>query len=132
MKRRKGFTLTEILVTVIIIGVLASVTISKYTWVIERSRASEATEVLLTAYAGVRRLIIDGEEYGPPQPWQHSLSWTRLGMSDPNAMPNAYFSYSFKPNLPNARRINATRVSDNTKSLEIDLATGVITKTSPY
>ena len=77
MKRRKGFTLTEILVTVIIIGVLASVTISKYTWVIERGRGAEAREVLLKSYAGFRRLMIDSETVNVSFP----LSWTR-GLPD--------------------------------------------------
>ncbi len=43
---QKGFTLVELLVVVIMIGVLASVAVPKYFRAVERSRASEAASIL--------------------------------------------------------------------------------------
>ena len=128
MKRRKGFTLTEILVTVIIIGVLASVTISKYTWVIERGRGAEAREVLLKSYAGFRRLMIDSETVNVSFP----LSWTRLGMSNPNTLSNRFFNYTILPDANNPTAVLANTTRSGGGWLQVDLNTGQITKSDVY
>ena len=41
-----GFTLTEIMVTIIIVGVLASLALPRFTGVFERVRASEGVQIL--------------------------------------------------------------------------------------
>ncbi len=43
---RKGFTLTEVLVTVVILGVLVSVAMPQYMRAVERSRATEAMSAI--------------------------------------------------------------------------------------
>ncbi|MDP2830667.1 MAG: prepilin-type N-terminal cleavage/methylation domain-containing protein [Candidatus Omnitrophota bacterium] len=43
---RKGFTLVELIIVIIIVGILASVGISQYTKVIEKGRAAEARMIL--------------------------------------------------------------------------------------
>ncbi len=50
MWTRKGFTLIEVLTVVVIVGVLASFAVSEYKKVIERSRASEAIQLLRSLY----------------------------------------------------------------------------------
>ena len=48
IKHVSGFTLSEIMVTVIIVGVLASVALPRFTGVFERVKASEGVQILTT------------------------------------------------------------------------------------
>jgi prepilin-type N-terminal cleavage/methylation domain-containing protein len=43
---RKGFTLLELLIVIIIVGVLATIGFTQYTAVVERARGAEARQVL--------------------------------------------------------------------------------------
>jgi len=45
---QKGFTLTEVIVVVIIVGVLAAIAIPNYQYVIEKVRAAEGTQILIS------------------------------------------------------------------------------------
>lgn len=126
-KITKGFTLIEILIAVIIIGILSSVAFPRITWLVERSKGAEAREVLYKAYAGYQRLLIDEEPIGGLNP----LTWTRMGMSDPNTMAGRFFDYTlFPPGNPN--RVDAERIGDSSKWVRIDLSSGCLTRTSPY
>ena len=54
-KHVSGFTLTEIMVTIIIVSVLASVALPRFTGVIERVRAAEGVQIL-TALLGAQKV----------------------------------------------------------------------------
>ncbi|MFH0858482.1 MAG: prepilin-type N-terminal cleavage/methylation domain-containing protein, partial [Candidatus Omnitrophota bacterium] len=43
---RKGFTLLELMIVIIIVGVLATLAISQYSVLVEKSRAAEAKQVI--------------------------------------------------------------------------------------
>ncbi|WP_428078812.1 type IV pilin protein, partial [Candidatus Avelusimicrobium faecicola] len=45
-KNRRAFTLTELLIVVIVIGVLSAVTLPKFTRVIENRKVTEAEEMM--------------------------------------------------------------------------------------
>jgi prepilin-type N-terminal cleavage/methylation domain-containing protein len=127
MKICKGFTLVEIIIVVIVLGILASVAGVQYTKVVERSRGAEAKQVLLTAYAGYQRKVADEEPV--PVGWgQVNGRWDRLGMSTPSA---TYFSYEWS-NQGGNPRITALRVGDSAKNITVYLANGTLVVTPPY
>ena len=60
---RRGFTLTEVLVTVSIIGILAAIAIPNYSRAVERSYWRQAQDLLLTIYAGERSYYFVNNKY---------------------------------------------------------------------
>ncbi len=60
---KAGFTLIEIIIVVIIAGVLASVSIPKYTGLVEKSRASEGTYILGTLLSSQERYFLEHSSY---------------------------------------------------------------------
>ena len=129
MKNDRGFTLLEVVIVMVVISVLATMVWPRYLDYTEKTRGAEAREVLYKSYAGYQRLITDGERVWGSEP----ASWTRLGMSDPNANANRYFDYSPVNNWGgNFNGVRADRRGDNTKWLQISVTTGVITKSAPY
>jgi len=56
MINRKGFTLSEILVVLVMIGILTSVALPQYKRVVDKSRVSEAQSVLRSIYDSSERL----------------------------------------------------------------------------
>ncbi len=59
-----GFTLMEIVVTTIIVGVIASFAFSNYTIVIERHRAKEAEQILQAIFANIQRVKVESGSIG--------------------------------------------------------------------
>ena len=127
MRVKSGFTLIEMIVTVIILGILATIAFSNISWIAERGRSAEANEVLLKAYGGYLRILADEDYIDASRP----LTWLRLGLSNPNANEGRFFDYSID-SLVNPTRVTAVRRTDSNKWLRISLSDGCITKTSPY
>lgn len=129
MKNFKGFSLLEIVITVVVLGVLASVAIPKYLEIIEKSRGAEAREILYKAYAGYKRLVVEGEDVS----WPGIDNWARLGMSDPNALPSPPRHFRYRIRKPGGDvQVEARSLDDLQERLRLYLANGTLVKTSPY
>jgi prepilin-type N-terminal cleavage/methylation domain-containing protein len=89
---RKGFTLLELLVVIIIVGVLAAVAMPALFRNIERARSTEA----LTAFGIIHRAWAacrTGEMPGSGN--TNCVTFDVLGLSDPGNTPGAHFTYFF-------------------------------------
>jgi len=128
MKIRKGFTLVEMIVVVIVLGILASIAGVQYSKIIERSRSAEARHILFTAYAGYQRRVAEGE----PVTWGSiNGRWGNLGMSDPSALSTRFFDYTFS-NTGNKPKLIAERIGNASRTLTIYFENGTLVVTDPY
>lgn len=88
----KGFTLTEVLVTVTIIAILASVAVPNLRKSIELGYRREAVDMLNTIYTGERTRFFESGSYNPdPAPGNGVLDasddndkWRFIFMDNPN------------------------------------------------
>jgi len=127
---RKGYTLLEVMLVVIVMAILVRITIPRVVSIVERSRGAEAREILYKTYAGYQRYVEDNTSALPAG---DSNKWRMLGMSNPNSMTGRFFNYSFTPTgsrYPTSS--TATRLGIAGNTMTINLATGVVTNTSPY
>ena len=127
---RKGFTLIELIVVIIIVGILAAIGVSQYVKAVEKGRAAEARQVLgqlRTAEASYNL------EYG-----SYTANMVNLSVGAPTvADPNFYFTYACNV----AGLCTATRditagskppVGPSAYVIQLNTATGVWTNASGY
>lgn len=106
--QQTGYTLLEIIVVIIIVGVLASLALPRFFATIEYAHSTEALTALTTIRGSMERCYVQRfEDYA------NCTTFTNLDVGDPGNAPNAHFSYSFLNAGPAGYSIVATR---NTRS----------------
>ena len=63
MRRAKGFTLIEVMITVVIVAILASVAWPSYQSYLQRSRRSEAQQLMLSIVNKEQQYLLDARQY---------------------------------------------------------------------
>ena len=90
-QRNSGFTLLEIIVVIIIIGILASLALPKFFKTIEFSRSTEAF-----ANLGVIRQAVE-RCYLVPKDYSACKDFVDLDIPDPSSTINAHWDYKILP-----------------------------------
>lgn len=81
---KNGFTLMELVVVVVIVGILAGIALPRYNRVVERSRTTEAMSTLGSILNGQKRYALEYDAYAGS-----------LGALDVNVTnPGRFFSYT--------------------------------------
>jgi prepilin-type N-terminal cleavage/methylation domain-containing protein len=123
---KKGFTLLELLIVIIIVGVLATLGLTQYNTVVERSRGSEAKQIL-----GQLRSACAGYwmESNNASACECASGGQNANMSlDPNTgVPSTcrashYFAYTITREADDRAWINATRCKANGKTPDYSAA----------
>jgi prepilin-type N-terminal cleavage/methylation domain-containing protein len=92
---KKSFTLLELIIVIIIIGVITSLALPRLFKTIESSRSSEALIAFATIRSAMERcyLLQNGSYYGCHADGSALAPWEGIGISSPSLSPNSHFRY---------------------------------------
>ncbi len=109
MKRNSGFTLLEIIIVIIIIGVLASLALPRLFSTVEYSRSAEALSAIATIRSSLERCYLQANgDYTECDESTGNLDRV-LDIDDPADSPNAHFDYYVYSTEPDNYKIVAVR-----------------------
>ena len=131
MKRNnKGFTLLEIIIVIIIVGVLASLALPRFFATVEFARSNEALTNMSALRQSMERCYLAGG--GTYAPASGSCDTPNLDISDPSNNPGTLFTFAIANQSATGYTITATRntVSSGSTSSAITLtqAAGGVTR----
>ena len=105
-KNQSGFTLLEIIIVIIIIGVLASLALPRLFSTVEFSKSSEALSSISSIRSSLERCYLQsGGSYAT------CGAFANLDINDPSTSPNAHFTYQFLGVGATAYTIRANRTT---------------------
>ena len=136
LKAKGAFTLIELIVVIIIIGVLASLALPRFFRTVEYSRASEALQNLSTLRQSMQRCYLRASSYLTCSPL-NDATFAGLDVENPNnvAAANRLFAYDTSASAATTFTVRATRNTnaggDGTSTVTLTDA-GVRAGTGPF
>jgi prepilin-type N-terminal cleavage/methylation domain-containing protein len=115
MNNAKGFTLVEVLVTVVIVAILAAVAIPRYNSYVKNAQISEGQSMCQLIGAAVIQVHNNGTTL------TGTSDWTDLGITNPS---DNNWSYSFPDLAGTASLTNTYAISATGKSGPVNTSTG--------
>ena len=93
--KRSGFTLLEIIIVIIIVGVLASLALPRFFKTVNYAMSTEALNVMGTAKRGMDRCALaQGASTGAAD-YSVCDNWVSIGLDDPGTVAGARFVYAW-------------------------------------
>ena len=124
LNQSSGFTLLELLMVVIIVGILAALALPGYIRSVERARTAEATTTLGQIRGAIQRYCV--ENGGPP------ADLTVLDVDNPNNLPVRRFDYAIiASTCPPLFSMTLTATRGGTETGPCDGSTVVLTEPPP-
>lgn len=111
MRQQRGFTLTELLITIAILGILASLTVPRLFPQTERARAGEAITILSAIRQGEEAFRLENGVYVALGAADPDIDWNQIGMENPNNNAD-FFDYDVTVGAP-ATTFTATATRNN-------------------
>ena len=118
----RGFTLLEIIIVIIIVGVLASLALPRFFRTVEYARSTEALNSMGSIRQSMERCYL--QRNGS---YSNCNTFNNLDLTNPGTSPNAHFAYAFSGASAVGYTITATR---NTLEGGDGTSTVVVTQTA--
>ncbi len=113
MIARKGFTLLEVLIVVIIIGILAAIALPQYVNTIEKARSAEAVSNIGALRSAVDRYWYEQSALSASY---NSATLDKLDVDNPNNDTGAMFTYTLTDNSTSTTKNYTIRAERDGKS----------------
>ncbi len=108
--RKNAFTLLEIIIVIIIVGILTSLALPRFFRMVEFSRSVEAISIIKVLRESYERCYLQTQNYDDCVLNSPGPGVNNLDILDPGLDPGAHFTYDIKPEgAPWIYRITAKR-----------------------